>query len=184
LEIGILKKLNERRGNALLLACAIVICLLLLSSAIMEYIRLTIIANGVHDALQAAVISVSTGNYDETYNSLREGYSGGYNKVGGAWREKLDKGDMYAELVQESQYIWHARYDPPYVIYGHEQEGKSLVTMYNFTSKSSSGFETRTKLRRYIRKASFDSKGYSYLSTFEHEPHIYLHQVGYPVFLS
>lgn len=98
MEIAILKKLNERRGNALPLACAIVICLLLLSSAIMEYIRLTIIANGVHDALQAAVISVSTGNYDETYSSLREGYSGGYNKVGGAWREKLDKGDIYAEL--------------------------------------------------------------------------------------
>ena len=98
MEIGILKKLNEKRGNALPLACAIVICLLLLSSTIMEYIRLTIIANGVRDALQAAVISVSTGNYDETYSSLREGYSGGYNKVGGVWRVKLDKGDIYAEL--------------------------------------------------------------------------------------
>lgn len=98
MEAGILKKLNNNRGNALPLACIIVICLFLLSSAIMEYIRLTIIANGVRDALQAAVISVSTGNYDEIYSSLREGYSGGYFRVGGAWCEKLDKGDIYAEL--------------------------------------------------------------------------------------
>ena len=28
--------------------------------------------------LQSAVISVATANYDDLYNGLREGYSGGY----------------------------------------------------------------------------------------------------------
>lgn len=101
MEVGILKKLNNKSGNALPLACAIIICLLLILSVIMEYVRLTVIANGVRDALQASVISVSTQNYDKVYNGLREGYSGGYNKVnGGSWQQRLDYGDVYAELDQ------------------------------------------------------------------------------------
>jgi len=67
LEVRVLKKFKDKSGNAIILACAVVIGLLLISSAIMEYIRLTIIANGVRDALQASVISVSTQNYDEAY---------------------------------------------------------------------------------------------------------------------
>ena len=89
MEVGVLKRMKDKSGNTLPLACAIVISLLLISSIIMEYTRLTIIANGVRDALQASVISVSVQNYDDTYNGLREGYSGGYNKTtGGSWQEK------------------------------------------------------------------------------------------------
>lgn len=101
MEIGILSELRNKNGNALPLACIIVICLLLISSVIMEYIRITIIASGVRDALQTSVISVSTQNYDKVYNGLREGYSGGYNKMGGGvWQERLNYGDIYAELNQ------------------------------------------------------------------------------------
>jgi len=99
LEVRVLKRLKDRSGYAIILACVVVISLLLISSAIMEYIRLTIIANGVRDALQASVISVLTQNYDEAYFGLREGYSGGYSRTsGGGWQEKLDYGDIYAEL--------------------------------------------------------------------------------------
>lgn len=94
----ILKEFSERNGNALPLACAIVIALLLISSAIMEYVRLNVIVKGVRDALQASIISVSTGNYDETYGGLREGYSGGYKRNGDSWEEWLDEGDIYAGL--------------------------------------------------------------------------------------
>ena len=94
----VLKKISDISGNALPLACAIVIAVLLISSVIMEYIRLNIIADGVRNALQASIISVSTGNYDEVYNGLREGYSGGYKRSGGSWDEWLDEGDIYAEL--------------------------------------------------------------------------------------
>ncbi|MCX7748239.1 MAG: hypothetical protein N2645_15335 [Clostridia bacterium] len=99
MEIGILKKLSEKHGNALPFACAIVICLLLFSSVIMEYIRLTVISNGVRNALQAAVISVCTENYGKTYNGLREGYSGGYYMTkNGEWQENFDLGDIYGEI--------------------------------------------------------------------------------------
>lgn len=94
--IGILK---SKKGSAVPLACAIVISLFLIFCTVMEYVRFTTIANGVRDALQAAVTSVSTENYDETYNGLREGYSGAYEKASNSpWQEKLDTGDIYAQL--------------------------------------------------------------------------------------
>ncbi len=48
--------------------------------------------------MQQSVIAVATTNYDELYNGLREGYSGGYKLSSGNWVEKLDKGDVYDNL--------------------------------------------------------------------------------------
>jgi len=100
LEIEVLKRiLKEKRGNALLLACAIVMSLILIFSAVSEYMRLQIIARGVRDALQTSVISVATQNYDDIYNGLREGYSGGYTlSSSDKWESKLDTGDVYDYL--------------------------------------------------------------------------------------
>ena len=42
-----------------------------------QIIRLVIIAAGVKDAVQSAVISTSVGNYSNVYDGVREGYSGG-----------------------------------------------------------------------------------------------------------
>jgi len=65
----------------------------------MEYFRLNVIAGGVRDSLQAAVLSVATQNYDEVYTGLREGYSGGYIKTEqNIWEQAFDVGDVYAEL--------------------------------------------------------------------------------------
>ncbi len=41
---------------------------------------------------------MSTTNYDETYNGLREGYSGGYALSGESWQENLDYDDVYNRL--------------------------------------------------------------------------------------
>ena len=99
MEVKQLKNILNNKGNAIPLACAIVVCLLLISSVMMEYFRLNVIAGGVRDSLQAAVLSVATQNYDEVYNGLREGYSGGYSKdTNGAWRAEMDIGDVYTEL--------------------------------------------------------------------------------------
>lgn len=99
MRLSALKRLLKQKcGSTVLLACVIVLGLILISGALMEYMRLMVIANGVRDALQASVISVSTGNYDETYNGLREGYSGGYNRSDDGWQETLDTGDIYTEL--------------------------------------------------------------------------------------
>lgn len=90
--------LCNKRGNTTPLVIALILVLLLLLCAMSEFFRLAIIANGVRNALQSAVISVATENYDEAYNGLREGYSGGYWLTGEKWEENLDYGDVYEQL--------------------------------------------------------------------------------------
>jgi hypothetical protein len=93
-----IKLLRNKRGDGSLIAVVIAISILLISCSVYEYIRLTIIARGVRDAVQSAIISVATTNYDEVYNGLREGYSGGYTLQGSYWDESLDTGDIYGRL--------------------------------------------------------------------------------------
>lgn len=109
---GIMK---EKRGNALPLACAIVMALILTFSVVSEYMRLQIIAKGVRDALQTSIIAVASQNYDDVYNGLREGYSGGYTlSSSGVWESKLDTGDVNAYLDNllglEKSGAYHIKY--------------------------------------------------------------------------
>ena len=93
------KILLNRSGLAAPLACIIVISLFIIVSGIMELIRIQIIANGVRDTLQSAVISVATQNHDEVYGGLREGYAGAYElSVNDLWYESVDQGDIYGYL--------------------------------------------------------------------------------------
>lgn len=94
----VMKKIGNRRGGGNLLAIVLVLAIMLIASVVWEYTRLMIVATGVRDALQSAIISVSTTNYDEVYNGLREGYSGGYMLDGERWDEALDTGDIYHQL--------------------------------------------------------------------------------------
>mgnify|MGYP000467714686 CR=1 FL=1 len=64
---------------------AIVLVLLMLFCAIAEFSRLWIIAQGVKEAAQQAVISTVNDNYDDVYHGVREGYSGATSR----WREIL-----------------------------------------------------------------------------------------------
>lgn len=89
---------QEIRGNTTPLTIALVLGLLFLLCTVSEFFRLSIIAYGVRNSLQSAVISVATTNYDEVYNGLREGYSGGYWLSGENWEENLDYGDIYEQL--------------------------------------------------------------------------------------
>jgi hypothetical protein len=90
--------LRNKLGDGSLIAVVIVISILLISCSAYEYIRLTIIARGVRNAVQSSIISVATTNYDEVYNGLREGYSGGYALQGSHWDESLDLGNVYGQL--------------------------------------------------------------------------------------
>lgn len=90
--------LVDRRGLSTPMFVALILVFLLIICAAAEYFRLITIAQGVRDALQSSVISVSTGNYDDTYPALREGYSGGYTYYDEAWDESLDYGDIYGHL--------------------------------------------------------------------------------------
>ncbi len=58
-----------------------------------------IIAQGVRDAVQDAVISTVNDNYDYVYHGVREGYSGGYQPIADDFEESLDYGgDIYNRL--------------------------------------------------------------------------------------
>ena len=92
------KLVKDKNGNTTPLTIALILALLFTLCALSEFFRLSVIANGVRNALQSAVISVATTNYDEVYNGLREGYSGGYWLSGDQWEENLDYGDNYEQL--------------------------------------------------------------------------------------
>lgn len=107
--------LKEKKGNALPLACAIVLSLIIIFSAVSEYMRLQIIAKGVRDALQTSVIAVAAQNYDDVYNGLREGYSGGYNlNQANLWESKVDTGDIFTYLDNllglEKNGVYHIKF--------------------------------------------------------------------------
>jgi len=107
------KILKSKTASSTPLTVALVLCLLIICCAIAEFFRLAIIVGGVRDGLQQAVIAVSTTNYDELYNGLREGYSGGYFLYGESWDESLDYGDVYGRmdglLGTTGQNGWHVK---------------------------------------------------------------------------
>ena len=77
------------------MAAAVTLALLVIFCGISEYFRLQIIAVGVRDALEDAIISVVNDNYAGVYHGVREGYSGSYQPFGeDAWEETLDTGDV------------------------------------------------------------------------------------------
>ncbi len=62
------------------------------------YMRLMIVAQGVRDSVQSAIVDVATENWDEAYAGLREGYSGGYQLAGSSWSQNVTSGNVYARL--------------------------------------------------------------------------------------
>ncbi|MCD8362360.1 MAG: hypothetical protein LUC98_05255 [Lachnospiraceae bacterium] len=91
--------LGEQRASSFPLAVGIVLALLILLCGVSEYFRLQIIASGVRNAVEDAIISTVNDNYAGVYHGAREGYSGNYIPYGTeGWEEALDTGDIYAYL--------------------------------------------------------------------------------------
>lgn len=90
--------LLDKRGSSFPLIIAVTLSLVIIVAGISEYFRLLIIAQGVRDAVQAAVISTVVENYDDVYHGVREGYSGGYQPMAEDFEEALDYGDIYSRL--------------------------------------------------------------------------------------
>lgn len=94
-----LKKIvKSKNGMSYPLTVALILALLIVLCVLAEFFRLSIIAYGVRNASQEAVIAVVTTNYNEVYDGLREGYSGGYFMTGEKWEETIDYGDVYTQL--------------------------------------------------------------------------------------
>jgi len=92
--------LRSKRGTSFPLVVAVTLALVILFCGVSESIRLMIVAQGVRDAVQSAVISTINDNYDNVYHGVREGYSGAYRPSASDFGESLDYGDMYGRLDQ------------------------------------------------------------------------------------
>lgn len=90
--------LAGKRGSSFPLIVAVTLALALIFCGVSEYFRLMVIAQGVRDAVQSAVISTVNDNYDDVYHGVREGYSGAYQPTAGDFEESLDYGDIYGRL--------------------------------------------------------------------------------------
>ena len=77
--------LKNKSGQGVPMILAVVLCCLILACVTFEYMRLMIVAQGVRDSVQSAIVDVATENWDEAYAGLREGYSGGYQLAGSSW---------------------------------------------------------------------------------------------------
>ena len=117
--------LKDKSGSSTPLILCIVLACLILSTVLFEYARLIIVAQGVRDAVQEAVIDVATENWDEAYTGLREGYSGGYRLSGTTWYSNVTTGNIYARLkdvlglkYENGKYVKYAGEDMDFSIYG------------------------------------------------------------------
>ena len=91
--------LRDSRAFSFPMTIGIVLSLIILMCGISEYFRLQVIAAGVREAVEDAVISTVNDNYAGVYHGVREGYSGSYVPFGeGSWEEDLNEGDIYDYL--------------------------------------------------------------------------------------
>ena len=90
--------LKSKSGQGVPMILAVVLCCLILACVTFEYMRLIIVAQGVRDSVQSAIVDVATENWDEAYAGLREGYSGGYQLAGSSWSQNVTSGNVYARL--------------------------------------------------------------------------------------
>lgn len=90
--------LKDQIGMSFPLVIAVVLMSLLILCGIQEFFRLQIIAVGVKEALQDAILVTVNDNYSNVYHGVREGYSGGYRYEGDGFTEAVDTGDIYYEL--------------------------------------------------------------------------------------
>ena len=108
------KSLKDRQGMSFPLVVAIVLVLLLILCGVMEYLRLNLIAAGVREAVQDAIVAVVNDNYANVYHGVREGYSGGYTSDGSGFAAAVDEGDVYHEVrwahSSESSPQGHVKY--------------------------------------------------------------------------
>lgn len=92
-------RFKNRSGEGTPMILAIVLVLLMLFCGVAEYSRIWLIAQGVKEATQQAVLSTVNDNYNDVYHAVREGYAAGwFPDDSGGWEESLDEGDIYARL--------------------------------------------------------------------------------------
>lgn len=111
--------LKDRSGVSFPLIIAVTLALIIILCGVSEYFRLNIIAAGVKEATEDAIISAVNDNYANVYHGVREGYSGGYMPDGAEnWEAAISEGDIYTYLdgtlgtqIRGGRHVKYAGYD-------------------------------------------------------------------------
>lgn len=90
--------LRCKKGTTFPLIIAVTLSLMMIFVGISEYMRLLIIAGGVRDAVQSAIISTVSDNYADVYHAVREGYAAGYQPSGEGFADSVNYGNLYGRL--------------------------------------------------------------------------------------
>lgn len=89
---------RDKKGSSFPLIIAITLALVIIMCGILEFFRLNIIASGVKEAVQDAIIITVNDNYANVYHGVREGYSGGYLPDDSSFSYSVDTGDVYGHM--------------------------------------------------------------------------------------
>jgi hypothetical protein len=89
---------RDKKGSSFPLIIAITLALVIIMCGILEFFRLNIIASGVKEAVQDAIIITVNDNYANVYHGVRERYSGGYLPDGSSFSYSVDTGDVYGHM--------------------------------------------------------------------------------------
>lgn len=92
------KILKDKSGVSFPMVVAVALALIIILCGVMEYFRLNIIATGVKEALEDAIIVTVNDNYADVYHGVREGYSGGYQPDGDSFSYSVNTGDIYSYM--------------------------------------------------------------------------------------
>lgn len=141
----------DKKGMSTPLTISLILVLLLLLCATSEFFRLNVIASGVRNVLQEAVISVATTNYNEVYNGLREGYSGGYYLDEGGWVENIDYGDIYTQMDRTLGTDTHNGYQVKWQEDGYEFRISELNVIIKNTSLTPGSAEQNFEAEASVR---------------------------------
>ena len=109
--------LRRHPGEGTPMILAIVLVLLMLFCTVAEFSRVWIIAQGVKEAAQQAVISTINDNYDDVYHAVREGYAAGWYPDGMrawipamctvSWHQRLDWRTPAADIRRSQTEMWN-----------------------------------------------------------------------------
>lgn len=147
----ILKRItHSNSGEGFPMVIAVTLCLLFIFLGISEYFRISIIAQGVRDATQQAVIATINDNYDDVYHSVREGYAAGWTPTEEeGWEESVDTGNVYGNLAailglttSDTSYVKYAGETPEYRL----SNLSVSISNNGLASGQSSGFHATASL--------------------------------------
>lgn len=148
-----IKCLISKRGSMYIYGAFIIIALVVLASAFLEYFRINGTISKVEQAYEKSMLTVAISNYDEIFTSMRESgqiggvFDGGNETCKGSmekpvWLEVNDMGDISDELASLLELE-----EVDTVLYAWDNSGEWLYSVDNMSMKINQTEGDGTELR-------------------------------------